>query len=148
LALAFLLGTAVTLLGVNLWQSAPWAARPTEVLSAADQPRPARPQPAPPPQKATVASPPSAEASAPGSPRGKPLPAEKSIDINSAPEAGLMNLPGIGPTLAARIVEEREKGPFRSVDDLDRVAGIGPKTVAKLRPYATIGSVASTRPAD
>ena|SRR5688572_11791421 len=61
------------------------------------------------------------------------------ININTAPAAELELLPGIGPALAARIVENREmKGPFTSVDDLDRVKGIGPETLRKLRPAATV----------
>lgn len=60
------------------------------------------------------------------------------ININTATAAELELLPGIGPALAARIVEDREKkGPFKSVDDLDRVRGIGPETIRKLRGAAT-----------
>jgi len=56
------------------------------------------------------------------------------IDPNSADAAELASLPGIGPALAQRIVEERSHGPYQSVDDLLRVHGIGEKTLAKLRP--------------
>jgi competence protein ComEA len=59
------------------------------------------------------------------------------IDVNSATAAQLEQLPRIGPTLAQRIVEEREaNGPFTSVDDLTRVRGIGEKTVDGLRGLA------------
>ena len=59
------------------------------------------------------------------------------IDVNSAEEAQLDLLPGIGPRLAARIVHERgSEGPFVSVDDLARVSGLGPKLIERLRPYA------------
>lgn len=45
-------------------------------------------------------------------------------------------LPNIGETLARRIVESREaEGPFAEVDDLQRVRGIGPRTLEQLRPY-------------
>lgn len=58
------------------------------------------------------------------------------VDINSAPWPELVQLPDIGETLARRIVESREQdGPYTSLDDLQRVRGIGPRTVAKLRPY-------------
>jgi competence protein ComEA len=58
------------------------------------------------------------------------------INVNSASEAQLEALPGIGPTLAAAIVEERERnGPFRSADDLTRVHGIGPGRLAQLRDF-------------
>ncbi|MBK7405464.1 MAG: helix-hairpin-helix domain-containing protein [Phycisphaerales bacterium] len=59
------------------------------------------------------------------------------INVNTAGAAELDLLPGIGPALASRIIADREAhGPFRSLDDLDRVSGIGPKTVAKLAPFA------------
>lgn len=54
------------------------------------------------------------------------------LHLNRATQAELEALPKVGPTLAARIVAGR---PYRSVDDLDRVKGIGPATLAKLRPY-------------
>lgn len=59
------------------------------------------------------------------------------IDINRASAEELQRLPGIGPKLSQRLVEERSKGPFRSAEDLRRVSGIGPKTVERLRPYLT-----------
>lgn len=88
----------------------------------------------------TVAAAPAPEAdttlgdSAPA-PDAAPL---RRININTASEAELQLLPGIGPALAARIVEDRaRRGPFKSVADLDRVKGIGPETLRKLRPLAT-----------
>lgn len=57
------------------------------------------------------------------------------IDLNRATWVELMQLPGVGETLAKRILEHRdEHGPFQSVDELDTVKGIGPKTLEKLRP--------------
>jgi competence protein ComEA len=62
------------------------------------------------------------------------------LDVNRASAQELRLLPRIGPTLAARIVEERERnGPFRSVRDMTRVRGIGPRTVERLLPLATAG---------
>jgi comEA protein len=59
------------------------------------------------------------------------------IDVNTAGSAELQLLPGIGPALAERIMQDREaNGPFSSVDDLMRVKGIGPRTVARLRDMA------------
>jgi competence ComEA-like helix-hairpin-helix protein len=56
------------------------------------------------------------------------------IAINRASALDLEALPGIGPALAKRIVEEREKaGPFRSPRDLLRVKGIGPKKQAAIQ---------------
>lgn len=63
-------------------------------------------------------------------------PASLTIDLNTAEAAELEMLPGIGPALASRIVEDRRaNGPFRSANDLDRVKGIGPRTIAKLRAF-------------
>lgn len=68
--------------------------------------------------------------------RAAPLAAHFQVDINSAEWTELLVLPEIGPALAKRIVENRRNsGPFTSVDDLDRVPGIGPKTLERLRPY-------------
>ncbi|MEM7811454.1 MAG: helix-hairpin-helix domain-containing protein [Planctomycetota bacterium] len=70
------------------------------------------------------------------------------VDPNVAHEAELALLPGIGETLAARIVAEREaNGPFERVDDLVRVRGIGRKTLERLRANVVVGP-AFTRPAD
>jgi competence protein ComEA len=56
------------------------------------------------------------------------------VAINRASAQDLEALPGIGPSLATRIVEEREKaGPFRSPRDLLRVKGIGPKKQAAIQ---------------
>lgn len=54
------------------------------------------------------------------------------VDINTADEAGLDAIKGVGPAKAKAIVEERKKnGPFKSLDDVSaRVKGIGEKTVA------------------
>lgn len=58
------------------------------------------------------------------------------IDLNVATWVEWSQLPGIGPVLANRIVEERERnGPFRDIDDLDRVRGIGPKKIEAIRPF-------------
>ena len=59
--------------------------------------------------------------------------------MNTATQAELEQLPGIGPTLAAAIVQERDRnGPFRSVDDLTRVHGIGPGRLAQLRGFVAV----------
>ena len=66
--------------------------------------------------------------------------AAETVDVNSAGVAELVTLPGIGPVKAQRIVESRRAdGPFRSVEDLARVKGIGKATVAKLRPLVRTG---------
>lgn len=56
------------------------------------------------------------------------------IDLNSATVEQLDTLPGVGPSTAAAIVDDRRQhGPFKSVDDLGRVRGIGPAKLAALR---------------
>lgn len=79
-----------------------------------------------------VPTPPAAEAPVP--------PSLARININTATAAELEILPGVGPTLAQRIVAYREAhGPFASVDDLLAVKGIGPAKLEQLRPYVTVG---------
>ena len=64
------------------------------------------------------------------------LEAARRIDINTADVAALERLPGVGPALAARIVADRQvHGPFRSLEELSRVPGIGPKTLETLSGY-------------
>ena len=59
-----------------------------------------------------------------------------SIDINKASWVEWAQLDGIGEKLARRIVQDRnEKGPFRSIEDLNRVRGLGLKLIEKLRPF-------------
>ncbi len=66
---------------------------------------------------------------------GLSAPPRFSTDINTAPAAELTLLPGIGPELAGRIVAERESsGPFASAEQLQRVRGIGPKTIEQVIP--------------
>ena len=62
------------------------------------------------------------------------------IDLNTATQAQLESLPLVGPSMAKRIIEYRAaNGPFKSVADLDKVKGIGEKTLAKLMPLVTVG---------
>jgi competence protein ComEA len=61
------------------------------------------------------------------------------IDVNHAPRAELLQLPGVGKGLAERIEAYRQAyGGFRSVDDLRKVHGIGPVVLEKLRPWVTV----------
>ncbi|RJR41429.1 MAG: helix-hairpin-helix domain-containing protein [Deltaproteobacteria bacterium] len=62
------------------------------------------------------------------------------LDLNRAAAADLEALPGIGPTLAQRIVAYRQThGPFKNIGDLEQVSGIGPKKLAQVKPYVVIG---------
>jgi competence protein ComEA len=63
------------------------------------------------------------------------------VNLNTASVDDLTALPGIGPSYAKRIVEYREKnGPFKKVEDLLNVQGIGEKTLEKLKDRLTISS--------
>ena len=63
----------------------------------------------------------------------------KPVDLNTADAAALESVPGIGKSLAQRIVTFREKnGAFGSVDDLLKVQGIGEKSLQNLRPYLIV----------
>ena len=68
-------------------------------------------------------------------------PPAMAIDINKATVNDLQKLPGIGPSLAQQIVAYREKnGPFRRVEDLMVIKGIGFKKWKMIRPCVTVGS--------
>jgi competence protein ComEA len=70
------------------------------------------------------------------------------INVNHANQTELQKLPGIGPKLSQRILDERAKARFKSIDELRRVPGIGAKTLEKLRPYVTIEDVRAVASAD
>ena len=71
----------------------------------------------------------------------KPELKEKSIEINIADQKTLEKLPGIGPSTAKLIIEYREQnGLFKTVNELDNVKRIGPKTIEKISPYIYINS--------
>ncbi len=58
------------------------------------------------------------------------------VDVNNADWPEFSVLPGVGETLARRIVESRgTEGPFADLEELRRVRGIGPKTLERMRPY-------------
>ncbi len=68
--------------------------------------------------------------------RADPLEARFQIDVNAARWPELAQLPGVGETLARRIVDSRAaQGPFADHDQLRRVRGIGPRTLERIRPY-------------
>jgi competence ComEA-like helix-hairpin-helix protein len=66
------------------------------------------------------------------------------IALNSSTAAEFERLPGIGPVLARNIVEDRARnGRFRTLDDLTRVSGIGPKRLAAIRDQCVLDSMDS-----
>jgi competence protein ComEA len=60
------------------------------------------------------------------------------VNLNEANPDELERLPGIGPAKARAIVEHRHTHPFRKIDEITKVKGIGKKTFGKLRPYLTL----------
>jgi len=77
-----------------------------------------------------------------GSPSGSPTTGSTGrgpVDLNHASAADLESLPGIGPSLAQAIIDHREQhGPFRSVDDLADVRGIGPAKMEQVRSLVKV----------
>lgn len=72
--------------------------------------------------------------------RATPQPSASLIDVESASATELERLPRIGPALAGRIVQDRERhGPFRSLEGLQRVRGVGPATARQLEGRVTFG---------
>lgn len=63
------------------------------------------------------------------------------VNINTATAEELQTLPGIGPSIAARIIADRDQnGPFRTIEDLTRITGIKEGIMAKIRAYLTVGN--------
>jgi competence protein ComEA len=72
----------------------------------------------------------------------KPAKPAAVVNLNTATSAELETLPGVGAKMAARIIEYRQKkGPFKKVEELMNVQGIGEKNFLKLRPQLTVGNV-------
>ena len=73
-----------------------------------------------------------------------PAQAAAIVNLNTASSAELQSLPGIGVATAARILEYRERnGPFRKIEEVMNIQGIGEKIFLRLRPQLTVGTTAA-----
>ena len=78
----------------------------------------------------------------------KPQAATKVVNLNTATQADLESLPGIGARTAERILEYRQKnGSFKKIEELMNVKGIGEKSFLKLKPLVTVGPARPERTA-
>ena len=76
-----------------------------------------------------------------GSPAANAAKPAAMVNLNTATVTELETLPGIGAKVAAKIVEYRTKnGPFKKIEELMNVQGIGEKSFLKLRPQLTVAS--------
>ena len=68
-----------------------------------------------------------------------PAIADGKININTADQETLETIDNIGPAYAKRIIEYREKHPFKSIEEITEVKGIGEKTFQAIKDYITVG---------
>lgn len=75
---------------------------------------------------------------------GTALALGRKMDLNRAFSADLILLPGIGPVTATRLIDDRRRnGPYRSASDVQRVAGIGPRTFDRIAPRVMVRAQSS-----
>ena len=109
---------------------------PPLLPSPRPEPRPGSPSPAAPPM-GTKRAKPSQETR--GEPGAQGVPDPRPLDLNRATVAELARLPGVGPGLARRILDERERrGRFDSLEALRQVLGFGPKKLGAVRALVTV----------
>ena len=88
-----------------------------------------------------------AQAAAASRAAARPAAANTVVNINTASAADLEALPGVGAKLASRIIDYRQKnGPFKKVEELMNVQGIGEKNFLKLKNQITIGATKAQQP--
>ncbi len=78
--------------------------------------------------------------------RARPLAGQ--INVNGATPDELGLLPGIGPARAEAIVARRQRRPFRRIEELRKIRGIGAKTYSRIRMYLTVEGKTTLRRAD
>ena len=98
-------------------------------------------------QEATPVAPPAQRVTSPVPTVGKSRPREGRLDLNRATAEELQNLPGIGPVLAQRVIDQRTAhGLFHTIEDLKDVKGIGKKRMEQLRPLVMVGMGTKAEP--
>jgi competence ComEA-like helix-hairpin-helix protein len=76
----------------------------------------------------------------------KKKPPASPVNLNTATSEQLQEVPGIGPSTADKILQMRKSyGPFKSLDDLLAVRGIGPKRLEKMRKYLVAGKAPASK---
>ena len=79
---------------------------------------------------------------------GKKKPPARPVNLNTANSEELQQVPGIGPATADKILKMRKAyGPFKSVDDLLAIRGLGQKRLDKMRKYLTVGKSTASKAA-
>jgi competence protein ComEA len=87
-------------------------------------------------QTAKPRTPADSQSTAPAPPANKPV---AIVNLNTATLVELEALPGVGAKTAARIIDYRQKkGPFKKIEELMNVQGIGEKSFLKLKPQLTV----------
>lgn len=133
---------AIVWIGSSMPSKSPGPAQSTRPIERTAQPAPvaaATPEPAPAPviESSPVLLPVVTEEPAASVQTGAASVAR--VDVNRATLSELTGLPGIGPKLAQRVIDyRRANGPFKKVDDLLLVKGIGRKKLARMRDLVTI----------
>ena len=135
---------AVLLLGLAVREWRAGFPEQAERLETFDREEPITPLPPPAPaprepRSRRSASPPRSTET-PSQPAEQAAPDPRPLDLNQASVDQIARLPGIGPALARRILEERERrGRFDSPERLRQILGLGPKKLAALRDLITVG---------
>jgi len=66
------------------------------------------------------------------------------VNLNTATAEQLATIPGVGPKMAERIIDYRQKnGSFKKIEDLMNVSGVGEKSFLKMKPLITVGTPSS-----
>jgi len=115
----------------------------TDTVSAEGETQP----PILPRDEATLVARPAQRMASPAPTAGRAQEKQGKLDLNRATAEELQGLPGIGPVLAQRVVDQRTThGLFHTVDDLRDIKGIGKKRMDQLRPLVMVGLAMKAEP--